>query len=123
MGLKIVIVDDAPFIREAIRNITEGEGMEVVAEAADGLQAVEAVKKFSPDVVILDLVLPRQNGIDTAKEILSARPGTAILACSTESQKDMLLKALEAGCKDFLPKPFEKDALLGKLRKLSAEDA
>ena len=115
MGIDIVIVDDAPFIREAIRHIAEGHGMRVVAEACNGKEAVKILSDMDPDLVIMDLVMPHMNGINATKEILEAKPHMRILACSTESQKEMVLKALDAGCKGFVEKPFEAEMLLKKI--------
>jgi two-component system chemotaxis response regulator CheY len=107
MGLKLVIVDDAPFIREALKNIVEKAGHVVIGEAQDGFEAVNVVCKLKPDIVLMDLVLPNLNGIEAAKQILSECPSVKVIACSTESEKFMTLKALEVGCISFISKPFQ----------------
>jgi two-component system chemotaxis response regulator CheY len=116
MGIKLVIVDDAPFIREAIRGILKGSEVELVAEASDGEEAVLIVQKLQPDVVLMDLVLPKKNGIDAAREILENNPKVKIVACSTEGQEGMLIRALDVGCVNFLAKPFKAEELLKTIR-------
>lgn len=120
MGLDIVIIDDAPFIREAIRSIAEAKGMRVLAEASDGKEALRILAQLEPDVVIMDLVMPNMNGIAAVKEILELKPHLKILACSTESQKGMILKAIEAGCRGFIGKPFEAKAIIKKIEEVAA---
>lgn len=119
MGLKLVIVDDAPFIREAVRQLLEGTEIAVVGEAADGAAAVHTVLKTKPDVVLMDLVLPLKNGIDATKEILAQLPSARIVACSTESQESLIMRAIDAGCKHYLSKPFQRDELLNTIRKVA----
>src|SRR4051812_34936523 len=109
MGIKLVIIDDAPFIREAVRVIALKAGMEFVGEASDGVEAVELVLKKNPDVVLMDMVLPKKNGIDATREILAQRPNTKIVACSTEGQEAMLVRAIDAGCVNFVSKPFKAE--------------
>lgn len=111
MGIKLVIVDDAPFIREVIRNIFLKTDIEVVGEAEDGVEAIEVVTKLAPDVVLMDIVMPRKSGIDATQEILAQLPATKIVACSTADQETVLLKALEVGCCSFLVKPFNAEGL------------
>ena len=120
MGIELVIVDDAPFIREAIRNLAQVSGYTVVGEAGDGEEAFELLQSISADVVIMDLVMPKKNGIDLITEILEVRPELKILVCSTESQKDMMLKALNAGCKDFIAKPFTSEGLKKKIESVAS---
>ena len=120
MGLELVIVDDAAFIREAIRSVAERENFSIVGEAVDGDEAVRLVLALKPDVVILDLVLPKKNGIEVTKEILAENSKIKILACSTESQREMVLQAINAGCKEFLAKPFTTAQLIEKIRTVAA---
>lgn len=116
MGIKLVIVDDAPFIREAVRAIVIKAGFDFVGEAADGEEAVELILKKNPDVVIMDLVMPKKNGIEVTKEILALRPKTKVIACSTEGQEAMLIRAIDAGCVNFISKPFVAEDLVKAIR-------
>ncbi len=116
MGIKLVIVDDAPFIREALRMLLKSTEFECVGEATDGVEAVKVIRNLKPEIVLLDLVLPKKNGIDVAKEILEEMPKIKIIACSTEGRSGLMLKALDAGCSHFLTKPFTTESLLNVLR-------
>ncbi|RME16661.1 MAG: response regulator [Bdellovibrio sp.] len=119
MGIKLVIVDDAPFMREVIRHLLEGEKIEVVGEAKDGQEAVEVILRHKPDVVLMDIVLPIKTGLQATREILKKCPETRVIACSTESHEDMVLKALEAGCESFIAKPFKKEELVNAILNLN----
>lgn len=116
MAIKLVIVDDAPFIREVIRNIVQGTGIEVVGEAQDGEEAVKLVQSLLPHVVLMDLVMPRKSGIDATKEIIASQPNTKVIACSTLDQENMVMKALDAGCCNYISKPFKKDELIATIK-------
>ncbi|MEQ1665554.1 MAG: response regulator [Bdellovibrionales bacterium] len=116
MGITLVIVDDAAFIREAVRNLVRGSDVQIVGEAADGDEALQVIADKKPDVVLMDMILPRKNGIDVTKEILSLLPEIKIVACSTEGQENMLMKALDAGCVNFLAKPFKSEDFFKVIR-------
>ncbi len=116
MGIKLVIVDDAPFIREVLRHIFSDSEVEVVAEARDGAEAVEIVCKLKPDVVLMDIVMPKKSGIEATQEILEALPKTRIVACSTVEQNTMVMRAIEAGCCGFITKPFKAHDVLNAVR-------
>ena len=116
MGLKLVIVDDAPFIREAVRNILRESEIQVVAEASDGNEAIEVVLREKPDLVLMDLIMPHKSGVEATKEIIEKYKSVKIIACSTESQENMVMKAIEAGCCSFIAKPFGSAELLQTLR-------
>ncbi len=117
MGIKLVIVDDAPFIREAIRGLLQGTDIELVAEAADGEEAVAVARRVRPDVILMDMVLPKKNGIEATREILENNSNIKVIACSTEGQQGLLLRALDAGCINFIEKPFKAEDLILAIRK------
>jgi two-component system chemotaxis response regulator CheY len=117
MKNRLVIVDDAPFIREVLRNVFLNTEVEVVAEASDGVEAVEMVSKFKPDTVLMDIVMPRKSGIDATIEILKLHPKTKIIACSTVDENAIVLRALDAGCCDFVTKPFKAADVLNVVRR------
>ena len=116
MAIKLVIVDDAPFIREVIRHIVHGSGIDVIGEAQDGEEAVKLVLSLCPNVVLMDLVMPRKSGIDATKEIIAAHPKIKVIACSTLDQESMVMKALDAGCCNYIVKPFKKDELIATIK-------
>lgn len=116
MGIKLVIVDDAPFMREAIRSILQNSEIDLVGEAADGDEAILLANHLQPDVILMDMVLPKKNGIEATRKILEKNPKIKVIACSTESQENLLMQALEAGCCSFLTKPFKRDELINIIR-------
>ena len=106
--IKLAVVDDAPFIREIIKQISNSdERLEFVGEAQDGEEALSLLQRIKPDVILMDIVMPKKNGIEATKEILEKYPGMKIIAFSTLDEDAMLLKAIEAGCCNYLKKPFD----------------
>lgn len=112
MSTRILIADDAPFIREILKQMLSDAGHQVVAEADTGKAVFELVQKHKPDVVIMDLVMPGLNGLQATQKILSKLPELRIIACSTLNQEDMILKALQAGCCNYITKPFNEEQVL-----------
>ncbi len=114
----ILVADDASFMRQMIREIVEAEGFEVVGEAADGVEAVEQFKKLQPDVVTMDIVMPRRSGIDAVKSIIALDPSARVVMCSALGQETLVTEALEAGARDFIVKPFKPESVVETLRKV-----
>jgi two-component system chemotaxis response regulator CheY len=115
---RILIADDASFMRQMIREIVEEAGHQVVAEASDGIEAIEQFKKHRPDVVTMDIVMPRRSGIDAVKGILESDPTACVVMCSALGQETLVQEALQAGARDFIVKPFKPDAVTATLRKV-----
>jgi two-component system chemotaxis response regulator CheY len=115
---RILVADDASFMRQMIREIVEEEGHEVVAEASDGIEAIEQFKKHHPDVVTMDIVMPRRSGIDAVKGILEVDRTARVVMCSALGQETLVQEALQAGARDFIVKPFKPDAVTATLRKV-----
>ncbi|MBK7843948.1 MAG: response regulator [Bdellovibrionales bacterium] len=115
MKLKLVIVDDAPFIREIIRNIFLKTDINVVGEASNGAEAFDIVSSSNPDVVLMDIVMPIMSGIDATRKILNQFPQIKVIACTTIDQEEMILKALDAGCCNFVSKPFAAQTLINSV--------
>ena len=118
MKARVLIADDASFMRQMIREIIEPEGFEVVAEAADGVEAVEQFEAAHPDIVTMDIVMPKRSGIDAVKAILEAHPTACIVMCSALGQETLVMEALQAGAKDFIVKPFKPDSVLETMNKI-----
>jgi two-component system chemotaxis response regulator CheY len=116
---KVLIADDASFMRQMIRDIIEPEGWEVVGEASDGVEVVEKYKKLHPDVVMMDIVMPKRSGIDAVKAIKADDPSARIVMCSALGQEALVTEAVQAGAKDFIVKPFKPDAVLATLAKVA----
>ena len=114
---RILIVDDAAFMRMMIKDILTKNGFEVVGEAADGLQAVEKYKEVNPDLVTMDITMPEMDGITSLKEIKKIDPAAKIIMCSAMGQQAMVIDAIQAGAKDFIVKPFQADRVLEAIKK------
>lgn len=115
MKIRFIIVDDAAFLREIIKNIVTSVGGICVGEAEDGEQALSLLSTTLPDVVFLDMVMPGKNGIETAKEIKSQYPEIKIIGCSTIDNEALIRQAYEAGFDAYILKPFNKDQILNEI--------
>jgi DNA-binding NarL/FixJ family response regulator len=105
--MRLVIVDDNPSVRAVIRQILQQDiEIEIVAEAADGLTAVERTIELRPDVVVMDIRMPRLNGIEATKRIKAHAPGAMVIGISTFSDLEARGEMAAAGCAAFLPKEF-----------------
>ena len=118
MKARVLIADDASFMRQMIREIIEPEGFEIVGEAVDGIAAVEMYQSTQPDLVTMDIVMPRRSGIDAVKGILEVDPDATVVMCSALGQESLVMEALQAGAKDFIVKPFKPDAVIETINKL-----
>jgi two-component system chemotaxis response regulator CheY len=118
MKARVLIADDASFMRQMIREIIEPEGFEVVGESTDGMEAVDHYKELHPDLVTMDIVMPKKSGIDAVKDILAQHPDARIVMCSALGQETLVMEALQAGAKDFIVKPFKPDNVLATLSKV-----
>ena len=112
MGGRVLIVDDAAFMRGMIKNILVDNGYEVVGNAENGIEAVEFYEKLKPDVVIMDITMPEKDGISAVKEIIALDSEAIIVMCSAMGQQDLVLEALKLGAKDFIVKPFRPEKIL-----------
>ena len=120
--MRVLIADDASFMRQMIREIIEPEGYEVVGEATNGVEAVEKYQELHPDVVTMDIVMPKRSGIDAVKGILAQDGAARIIMCSALGQETLVMEALQAGAKDFIVKPFKPDSVLATLKKTLEKD-
>lgn len=118
MHPRILIVDDALFMRNLLRDIFTRGGFEVVGEAADGEEAVETYRRLRPDLVTLDIVMPRMSGLQALRQIVAEDPGACIVMCSALGQEAMILEAVEGGARDFIIKPFREPQVLAVARRL-----
>ena len=122
MSKRILIVDDAAFMREMLRDLLTEEGFEIAAEAADGDEAVAAFAEYSPDLVMLDIVMPRKSGLEALREIIANDPDATIVMCSALGQESLVMEALDAGAKDFVVKPFKPERALEVVDKITSKD-
>ncbi|MDV2885263.1 MULTISPECIES: response regulator [Alkalihalophilus] len=117
MAHKVLIVDDAAFMRMMIKDILTKNGFDVVGEANDGAQAVQKYEELSPDLVTMDITMPEMDGITSLKEIKKIDPNAKVIMCSAMGQQAMVIDAIQAGAKDFIVKPFQADRVLEAIKK------
>jgi len=118
-GVRILVAEDETIIRLDLRDMIERSGFEVCAEARDGEEAVELARREEPDLAILDVKMPRLDGIDAARRILDERP-IPIVMLTAYSQEELVSRAVEAGVFGYLVKPFREADLLPAIRAASA---
>lgn len=118
MGNKVLVVDDAAFMRMMIKDILRKGGYEVVGEAEDGAKAVDKYKELHPDLVTMDITMPDMDGITAVKEIKKVDGNALIIMCSAMGQQAMVIDAIQAGAKDFVVKPFQPERVLEAVRKV-----
>ena len=118
MSKRILIVDDAAFMRMMIKDILVKNGFEVVGEAQDGVEAVEKYAELKPDLVTLDITMPEKDGLTALKEILSSDSDAKVIMCSAMGKQSMVIDAIQAGAKDFIVKPFQADRVLEAINKV-----
>lgn len=118
MGRKVLITDDTAFMRMTLRNILEKNGYEVVGEAEDGQVAVEKYAELKPDLVTMDITMPRMDGITAIKKIIEGDSQAKIIVCSAMGQKALVIEALNAGARDFIVKPFQAERIINAIQKV-----
>ena len=124
MKNRILIVDDADFMRGLIKDIIVKAGYEVCGEASNALEGVEKYKKLKPDLVTLDIVMPRMeeiDGITAVKEIMYFDPRAKVIIISALAEKRLIQEALSYGAREFVVKPFTSEKLLGVISKILSE--
>lgn len=121
-NLTFVIVDDAIFMRIILKKMIEEDGhYTVVAEGTDGFEAVELAKKHKPDVMTLDITMPKMGGIEAVEKVLEVSPETRIIMISAMGQQSMVIEAIKAGARDFVVKPFEKSRVIQAIRNVTSK--
>ena len=122
MAARVLIVDDALFMRTMLRNIFVESGFEVVGEAGTGDEAVEKYRALGPDLTTMDIVMPDMNGIEALKRILAVDPRARVVMCSALGQESLIIEALEAGARDFIVKPFKPAKVVEIAQKVLAAE-
>jgi len=116
----VLITDDTAFMRMTLRNVIQKNGFTVIGEAADGEDAVAKYKELKPDLVTMDITMPKMDGITAIKEIMKYDSNARIIVCSAMGQKPMVIDALNAGARDFLVKPFDAQRVIEALNKAAS---
>ena len=115
---RILVVDDAAFMRLNIKQMLVAEGHEMVGEAANGIEAVEIYPKLNPDVVLMDITMPEMNGIEALKRIKVLDANSKVIMCSAVGQQMMVAEAVKNGAETFIVKPFTKETLIAAIEKV-----
>ena len=116
---KILIVDDASFMRMMIKDALQKNGYDDLHEAADGLQAVDKYDEIKPDIVFMDITMPNMDGLEALKTIKGKDPNAIVVMCSAMGQESMVIEAIKTGARDFIVKPFKPDRIMKTLSSLN----
>ena len=115
---KILLVDDAAFMRMMIKDILVKNGFTVCGEGQDGLEAIEKYKALQPDLVIMDITMPNMDGLAALKEIKKEFPNAKVVMCSAMGQESYVVDAIKSGAADFIVKPFQADRIVSTVTKV-----
>lgn len=118
MAKTVLIVDDSAFMRKLLKDIIESDDYKIVGEAQDGKEALELYRQLKPDIVTMDIILPRCSGIDIVKKINKTDKNAKIVMVTALGQQQLVAEAIKAGAKEFITKPFDKDRVLGAIKRL-----
>lgn len=115
---KILIVDDAKFMRMTLSNILTKAGHEIIGEGENGKDAIRLYRELQPDLVTLDITMPEMSGIEAVKEIKKEFPKAVVVMCSAMGQQKMVVEAIESGAKDFIVKPFDESRVIESVKRV-----
>lgn len=121
MSFRYIVIDDAAFVCELVKNILKDTGGVCVGAALNGEEGLRLYQKTLPDLIILDMVMPKENGIELARKIRETNPDVKIVACSTLDESTIVENAMDAGCNDYIVKPFTREgfiSIVGKFFKV-----
>ena len=122
MALRVMVVDDAIFMRNMLKDIFVRNGYAVVAEADNGETAPQLYQDTKPDLVTMDIVMPKKSGIEALQEIMEGDPQACVVMVSALGQDSLVLEAVEAGARDFIVKPFKEEKVLETVRRVTGQD-
>ena len=117
---RILVVDDAAFMRKMVSDALTKGGHEVVGEAGNGTEAISRFQELKPEVTTLDITMPEKDGLAALKEIIELDPSAKIVMCSALGQESKVLESIKLGAKDFVVKPFQPDRVLEAVGKALA---
>jgi two-component system, chemotaxis family, chemotaxis protein CheY len=120
MAKRILITDDALFMRVTLKRILTEGGYEVVGEASNGVESVALYKELKPDLVTMDITMPEMDGIEALKTIRAEDSNATVVMCSAMGQQNLMVEALQAGAKEFIVKPFQADKVLDVIKRHAA---
>ena len=117
---RVLVVDDALFMRKMVSDALTKGGHEVIGEAANGAEAIEQFKSLSPELTTLDITMPEKDGLEALREIMAMDPAARVIMCSALGQESKVIESIKAGAKDFVVKPFKPDRVLEAVSKALA---
>jgi two-component system, chemotaxis family, chemotaxis protein CheY len=117
---RVLVVDDAAFMRKMVSDALAKGGHEVVGEAGNGVEAVAQFQSLQPDLVTLDITMPEKDGLSALADIVAADPSAKVVMCSALGQESKVLEAIKLGAKDFVVKPFQPDRVIEAVGKALA---
>ena len=115
---KILLVDDAAFMRMMLKTTLTQAGYTDIFEAEDGVKAIEVYTAEKPDLVFMDITMPNKDGLETLKEIKAMDPAATVVMCSATGQEAMVMDSIKSGAKDFIVKPFKPERILSTVKKI-----
>ena len=115
---RVLIVDDASFMRMSIKNMLANYDFEIVGEAENGVMAIEKYKELQPDIVTMDITMPEMDGLEALREIKKIDPGASVVMVSALGQEARMKEAIIYGAKGFIVKPLKEEMLISALSKL-----
>ncbi|OZU90224.1 two-component system response regulator [Virgibacillus indicus] len=119
---KVLVVDDAKFMRITLASILEKENHEIIGEAENGKDAIELYKKLRPELVTMDITMPVMDGIDAIRGIMAFDSNATVIVCSAMGQQKVVVEAIESGAKDFIVKPFEENHIFETIARVLKEN-
>jgi len=122
LGSKILVVDDSAFMRRIVRNILTRNGFDEIVEARDGLEAVKVFRRDSPDLVLLDIIMPGMGGIEVLRRIMEIDGDAEVVMLTTVGQEEMRSECMRLGAVDYIVKPFEEERFVKVLHGLVGSD-
>jgi two-component system chemotaxis response regulator CheY len=117
---RILVVDDAAFMRKMVSDALTRGGHDVVGEAGNGLEAIARYQELKPEVTTLDITMPEKDGISALREIIELDPSAKVIMCSALGQESKVLESIKLGAKDFVVKPFQAERVLEAVGKALA---
>ncbi len=117
---RVLVVDDAAFMRKMVSDALTKGGHEIVGEAGNGQEAVDRFQELKPDLLTLDITMPEKDGLQALREIISLDPAARVVMCSALGQESKVLESIKIGAKDFVVKPFQPDRVIGAVEKALA---
>ncbi len=118
MSINVLIADDLKFMKMVLKDIIEKAGFRVVGEASDGYEVLNLYEEKHPDVVILDITMPKMDGITALKKLMEMDPEAKVIMCSALGQQRLIVNAIQIGAKDFIVKPFQPERIVNSIKKV-----